>query len=387
MKKLMILQIKSNELGGVWFFNKTISEELLKYNFQIEIVAIRDNHSKNKLEIAKSISLKTINEQDKWEITRKKDILKALKTLKFKNILMICKKYLSEHKKLKEDFTTLKNYIKKQNPDYIIASHYQTLDGIPKEYLKKTIAIQHSSLKDVLTLHDNTKKLKKYSKKIFKMVWLSKKTSELAEEKGFSNNTYMYNPVRFQTKLTADVIKNKKLISVTRIDNSQKRIDLMLDIANTVLKDSDWTFELYGTGEFTDYAKKILNNNKKIKYMGKTDNPMQVLLNASINLNTSRMEGFSLSILEANMCGVPTVTFDFGESAPEEIINDKTGYIIYNDSKEEYIEKLLFLMNNSQKLQKLANNSKKFGQKFTIDKIIQNWLKLFGDLDNYNRKG
>lgn len=121
--------------------------------------------------------------------------------------------------------------------------------------------------------------------------------------------------------------------------------------------------------------------------MGKTDNPMQVLLNASINLNTSRMEGFSLSILEANMCGVPTVTFDFGESAPEEIINDKTGYIIYNDSKEEYIEKLLFLMNNSQKLQELANNSKKFGQKFTIDKIIQNWLKLFGDLDNYNRKG
>ena len=70
MKKLMILQIKSNELGGVWFFNKTISEELLKHNFQIEIVAIRDNHSKNKLEIAKSISLKTINEQDKWEITR-----------------------------------------------------------------------------------------------------------------------------------------------------------------------------------------------------------------------------------------------------------------------------------------------------------------------------
>ena len=86
MKKLMILQIKSNELGGVWFFNKTISEELLKYNFQIEIVALRDNHSKNKLEIAKSISLKTINEKDLWEITRKKDILKALKTLKLKNI-------------------------------------------------------------------------------------------------------------------------------------------------------------------------------------------------------------------------------------------------------------------------------------------------------------
>ena len=212
------------------------------------------------------------------------------------------------------------------------------------------------------------------------MIWLSKKTSELAKEKGFSNNTYMYNPVRFQTKLTADVIKNKKLISVTRIDNYQKRIDLMLDIANTVLKDSDWTFELYGTGEFTDYAKNILKNNKKIKYMGKTDNPMQVLLNASINLNTSRMEGFSLSILEANMCGIPTISFDFGESVQEEIINDKTGYIIYNDNKKEYIEKLLFLMNNQNKLQELANNSKKFSKQFTINKVIQNWLKLFENM-------
>ena len=253
MKKLVILQIKGYELGGVWYFNKTISEELLKHDFEIEIISIRNN----KIEIKdfscnKKIKLKTINEVDKWEITRKKDILKEIKSFNIKNIIKTTNLYFKEHKKLNLDYKKLKNYLKEIKPDYIIASHYQTLDGIPNEFLKRTIAIQHSSLEDVLKLKDNTKKLRKYSKKIYKMVWLSKKTKELAEVNGFSNNTYIYNPIRFKTEKQADVINNKKLIVVTRIENEQKRIDLMLEIVNDVLKEvKDWTFEIYGLGEFT----------------------------------------------------------------------------------------------------------------------------------------
>lgn len=385
MKKLVILQIKGYELGGVWYFNKTISEELLKHDFEIEIISIRNN----KIEIKdfscnKKIKLKTINEVDKWEITRKKDILKEIKSFNIKNIIKTTNLYFKEHKKLNLDYKKLKNYLKEIKPDYIIASHYQTLDGIPNEFLKRTIAIQHSSLEDVLKLKDNTKKLRKYSKKIYKMVWLSKKTKELAEVNGFSNNTYIYNPIRFKTEKQeqADVINNKKLIVVTRIENEQKRIDLMLEIVNDVLKEvKDWTFEIYGLGEFTEYGKNILNNNNRIKYMGKTNNPMEVLLNASINLNTSNMEGFSLSILEANMCSLPTIAFDFGESVNEQIIDNKTGYIIYEDNIDEYKEKLISLMTDQNKLLEFSKNSKEFSKNFTIDKVILNWLNLFKNLD------
>ena len=192
----------------------------------------------------------------------------------------------------------------------------------------------------------------------------------------------MYNPIRFKTDKQADVINNKKLIVVTRIENSQKRIDLMLEIVNDALKVvKDWTFEIYGTGEFTEYGKNILKNNNRIKYLGKTNNPMEVLLNASINLNTSNMEGFSLSILEANMCGLPTISFDFGESTEEEIINNKTGYIIYEDNLNEYKEKLINLMRDQDKLLELSKNAKDFSNNFTLDKVISNWLNLFKNLD------
>ena len=38
--------------------------------------------------------------------------------------------------------------------------------------------------------------------------------------------------------------------------------------------------------------------------------------------------------------GVPTITFDIGESTDEEVINGKTGIIVYSKKKEDYINEL-----------------------------------------------
>ena len=55
MKKLVILQIKGYELGGVWYFNKSISEELLKHDFEIEIISIRNNLVKDNISLKQEI--------------------------------------------------------------------------------------------------------------------------------------------------------------------------------------------------------------------------------------------------------------------------------------------------------------------------------------------
>ena len=113
--------------------------------------------------------------------------------------------------------------------------------------------------------------------------------------------------------------------------------------------------------------------------MGLTDDPQRVYLSASINLNTSSTEGFSLSILEANECGVPTISFDFGESVNEEIINKKTGIIAC--SEEDYIYELEQLMSNNKKLEEYSKSCKEFSCKFQIDSIIKEWIKLFNKID------
>ena len=117
--------------------------------------------------------------------------------------------------------------------------------------------------------------------------------------------------------------------------------------------------------------------------MGITNNPQKEFLSSSINLNTSPSEGFSLSILEGNECGVPTIAFNFGESVEEEILDNKTG-IIAKDIND-YQEKLIELMDNSEKLTELSNNAKEFSKNFEIENIINNWIKLFGVIDNQDK--
>ena len=201
---------------------------------------------------------------------------------------------------------------------------------------------------------------------------------------GIKDSYYIYNAVRFKSKETAKVVKNQKLITIAQF-RPEKRISLMVDIVANLLKDkkfNDWTFEIYGSGVEESKIKEHIGNNKQIKLMGLTNDPKKALLTASINLNTSSYEGFALSILEGNECGVPTITLDFGESVEEEIIDNKTGIIAKNT--EEYKNKLKELMNNKEKLERLSLNAKEFSNNFQIEQIIEQWIKLFKELDNQN---
>ncbi len=376
MKKVLFLQIKGKSKAGVWYVNKTIGEELIKLGYDVTILSIRDNPGDIVLEHNPSLKLHTINEKDLWEISRKKDI-KSFSSLK---------KYIAEHNALRKDYEEAKDYIRKLNPDYIIASHYQCLDFVPSEYYSRTVHEQHSSLRDAKMNKSNIRTLKKYNKKIFGYIWLSNATKLDADKFQLVNNYCLYNPVKFDTEKIADVNKNKKLVCITRIENYQKRINLMIEIVDKILKmNPEWTFELYGSGKIDEESLKIIDNNPRINYKGVTNNPMEVLLTSSINLNTSRFEGFSLSILEASMCGVPTVSFDFGESVNEEIENDKFGYVIYDvNNKDEYIEKLNNLMNDSKKLENFSVECKQFAKKFLVGNVIQDWIDLFDEIDKKN---
>ena len=375
MKKILFLQIKGKSYAGVWNVNKLVGEELIKKGYTVHIVSIRNNQNDIELKYDPRLIVKTINEKDIWETYHIEDIIKEIKKVHLFKVFKMVIERLKHDSKMEKDINKLHKYIYDYNPDYIITSHYQLLDMIPKSYLNKTIHEQHTSLKAAISIKANKKTFDKYKNKI-KFLWLSEKTKENAIKLGYTNSTYIYNAVRIKSKDRANVIKNKKLVTIARISN-QKRIDLMIDIVSNIFKNKkykDWTLEIYGDGEEKDSVEAKIKNNKQIKLMGLTDNPKEVLLSSSINLNTSSFEGFSLSILEACECGVPTIAFDFGESTYEQIIDGKTG-IIAKDM-DDYEEKLKYLMDNNSELDKMSKNTKEFAKDFSVDNIIEKWLEL-----------
>lgn len=380
MKKVLFLQIKGKSFGGVWNVNKLVGESLLEKGYLVHIVSIRNNQNNLVLEYNPKLVVKTINEKDIWESYHLKDIIRELKSLHLLKVVKMLFSKLKYQISLKKDIIALQKYIYEYDPDYIVTSHYQLLDMIPKEYLKCTIHEQHSSFLDAIN-HPATKKtLDKYKNKI-KFLWLTKNTMDNAIKEGYTNSSYIYNAVKFKSSKRADVLNNKKLITIARL-SKDKSLDIMIDIAEEIFKDSkfqDWILEIYGEGYEKTFLESKITNKNQIKLMGLTNNPQKELLSASINLNTSKYEGFSLSILEANECGIPTISFNFGESVEEQIIDDKTGIIANNI--EDYINKLKKLMSDEKKLLKLSTNVKEYSNNFHIEKIIDKWLNLFNELD------
>lgn len=381
MKKILFIQLKGKSYAGVWQVNKIVGESLIKKGYKVSVVSLRENKNNIEIEHDPELELVTINKKDIWEDNYSgSEIINDLKKL---HIISSLKKLIVriKHKiSIKKDIKKLRRYIYNFNPDYIITSHYQLIEMIPKELLNITIHEQHTSFRDSIKHKDTKRVFDKYKDKI-KFIWLTKQTMLDAINYGIKNSTYIYNAVRFKSNEVADVKNNKKMITLARF-SKEKRIDLMIDIVKEIFKDKkykDWTLEIYGAGPEEEKIKKSIHNHQQIKLMGLTNNPQKEILKSSINLNTSSYEGFALSILEANECGVPTITLDFGESVKEEIIDGKTG-IIAND-KEDYKIKLKDLMDNPDKLEKLSINAKEFSSNFQIEEIINKWIELFNKLD------
>lgn len=379
MKKVLIYQSVGNCNGGVWFVYESLATSLVKKGYDVCILSFRENKGPIVINTNQIFKMHTINKNNIWEITRFTDIKKSIKQVNIIKAIRLALKKLKEEILFYKDKVKAKKFIKEYNPNYIICSHYQLLDSIPKDYLKKTIFQQHTSVK--VTIKDFPKTIKtldNYKEKIYRFIWLTENSCKEAIQHGYKNSSYIYNPIKFKSSKKAKVTSNKKLITISRLNSPEKRINLMLNITKDVLSNyPDWTLELYGADKLNEECMNIINSSNQIKLMGMTNNVKEKLLNASIYLSTSSFEGFPLSITEAYECGLPCITFDYGESCPEQIINKKTGYIIEFDDIEEFKEKLTKLMSDMELLEVFSKEAKKHAKKFNIENITDSWIKEF----------
>jgi len=373
MKKVLFIQHNWKSYGGIWQVNRVIASELIKNNYDVSFAFIRQNQNDYEPDYDSKIKIHVLNKELPWKTYSYREIIKnhSLKMLKVRRYHDKC---------LRKEKKELHELIRKNKYDYIISTQYELLDFIPKEYLSRTLHEQHTSFEESFKYRDSKKTLIKYNN-LVNYVWLSKATREEAINNGLNNCYYLYNPLRFISSKKSKV-NNKKLVTITRL-SSQKRIDKMIDYVEELFKDKkykDWTFEIYGDGSEEDKLRKLVKNTKQIKFMGRTDNPEDILVKSDINLNTSDYEGFPMSILEACECGVPTVTLNFGESVYETVLDKQTGFVCKD--KEDFINKLKLLMDDNNLLKDFSKYNISFATNFQSNKVIKNWIKVFNEIDN-----
>jgi glycosyltransferase involved in cell wall biosynthesis len=151
-----------------------------------------------------------------------------------------------------------------------------------------------------------------------------------------------------------------------------KRPDLVLEIAKAL---PEITFVMAGGGELLESCR--AKEPKNVKLVG-FQNKDEMWKMADVGLCTSDSEGMPLSLIEAQMAGVPVVSTDVG-SVAEIVIDGKTGKLAKD--LVGLVEGIKWVKNSIEKSDELSKECKKHAlANFTIDQVASAHLKLYKDV-------
>lgn len=368
MKKIYFIfdQIPSPQSGGLLGMYLNICEKL-KDDYEIEIVSIYNCKEEN-LKLFDNYNIKFFNR------------------FNIDNRFFKLFQYLKE-KKIKETFKAIFSFF--MFFLYIPICRFKT-----KKYFQDKDRIivtspaagifMSNKIKFILEIHTKyeyfwqgslagklqTKLMAKPSLILFR----SKADASKAKITGY-NTSYIYNFAGDCIEPNYDFNKRKcNFLFMGRLDANKNPLRLIKNFEQLKKMGFSLKLDIYGTGELEKELKDYIKKNKLediVELKGFTTNKMiyeeyTALLSASFN------EGLPLSVLEAKRCGVPIITYSWGDST-DEVVNDEVdGFIVSSD--KEFIDKIVLLVEDQEMLEKISENAKKSYNNFSPNNFKKKFI-------------
>ena len=172
--------------------------------------------------------------------------------------------------------------------------------------------------------------------------------------------------------------REKTVVSVGRLDNFQKRYDIMLN-AFKLFSDRhpDYILKLYGKGNDEELIAswvEELGITDKVRFMGLTTQPMIDIARDGMFLITSDFEGISNSLLEAMAVGLPCVSTDHTPGGARLLIKDRVnGLLAPVEDVSALATAMCEFAENSELAECCGETAKNVVERFAPNKIIDMW--------------
>tara|TARA_B100000073_G_scaffold333254_1_gene324533 strand:- start:2088 stop:3197 length:1110 start_codon:yes stop_codon:yes gene_type:complete len=360
IKKKIINFIPNFYFGGVENTNITLSKELSKSGYEVELLT--NNFLNNNLSKNNKYKIKSFNKK------------------KMSNIIL--------------DFT---KHIRKEKPDLIICSQFYAniiiiISCVISGYKNKLILCER------VPINANLKKISFFKRIILKfmikilynkanlIICNSNGTKKELEKiaKGL-NSVVVYNPVITDE---IQILSNERindfefdknvihLITVSRI-SYEKNIKEMIDIALQIPENIDFKLLIIGDGDQFNNLKSYAKSTKyaeKIIFMGYKSNPYKYLKHSDIYLSTAQFEGLGNSLVEALYFNLLVIAYNSPGGISEVLGNGKFGHLIDKHNKNQFVKILEQSMLNSNKsrfVKDIDNHLDLFLKIKVINKFIQ----------------
>lgn len=172
---------------------------------------------------------------------------------------------------------------------------------------------------------------------------------------------------------------SKRIVTMGRLDNAQKRHDVLLKaFALFLKKNPGYSLTIYGTGPDKKKEEKLieeLNLEDSVLLAGAQRNVHELITDATMFVMTSEYEGLSNALAEAMLMGMPCISSDW-PGCSEIIEHGKNGFLYKRQNIEELAEMMNRLANDEKLRDEFSANAKKLKDHFDPDVVLHQYAEL-----------
>lgn len=183
-----------------------------------------------------------------------------------------------------------------------------------------------------------------------------------------------------------------KLIYVGRLEENQKRVsDLVKVVKLLSANGTKYKLSIIGDGEEMPKIKEDVKdelNSGTVELRGwlESDKVIEAMRASDVFVLTSAYEGFCIALVESMANGCCPVVTDIRSGNKQLIENGESGFLIDIGDTETFAEKLKFLSLNRGELLKMRRNAWETGVKFSVEKMVENYLNCFQQAIDDNKE-
>lgn len=209
-----------------------------------------------------------------------------------------------------------------------------------------------------------------------------------ADKIAFSHKIKSIDVVPNSNSFYPDVCANlniKRIIAIGRLDK-QKGFDILIPLCVDIFRQhTDWKLSIYGSGsDYEILSELIINNNLQnyIEILPPISNIVAELLNSSIFVFPSLLEGFPMALIEAMACGLPPVSFDCPNGPADLITNNTNGFLLAPEDIDGFKNGILKLIDSYELRTRFGSASRESVSILSPENISKKWEKVFNNLIN-----
>ena len=290
---------------------------------------------------------------------------------------------------------------KLKNPSFLIFSFLKTkfmkqYDIVHAQHPIGALAMKNVSGKKILTIHgiysqqiemlhgkSSSSLSNKYEKNAYG--WADAITAGSTEAYNYykkfgSNVSLIPNGIDIKSLAKGTDTRYKKQIIFAGRLSIEKGIRTVIETGKHLPNDIDLL--IIGDGPEKSFVIESIKNYENIHYLGyqPKEKTISLIRGSKLLIQPSIAEGISSTLLEAMACNTPVIATNIGGNV--ELFSNNSGILIEPENPEELLNKIIFLINDEEKLAKISKLALSQVQNYDWSNIGKKYLDLYKKLLN-----